>query len=982
MIDFILQSLLFAQAAPADEPAAGPGVGTILLVLLLVFVLPLVLGTLLARLLKLPDMARRISIVLFALILGVMPFVWHEIKGDGWRKAIKWGIDLAGGTNLVYQIDVAQAEADGKTVNADLVHRMVVAIGSRLDPAAQEQITVRGVGRDRIEVIIPGADPEIVARKKREMTRLGKLEFAILANRRRHNNIIEQALKSPARDVRQGGRVVAGWRPVAKNKDGSLKDVHARPDVEASRVVERDGKPETELLVVLEPLDRRVTGRYLTRAAPERDQSGRHSVGFSFNQRGGNLFAALTAEYQPDTDDFHHRLAVLLDDKIHSAPNLITVISDQGQITGDFTPEEIDELVNVLNAGALEAPIIPDPISELSISPMLGADVRQKGVLAIGISAFAVMAFMVLYYRFAGIVANICLILNIFLTVGAMVLIEAAFTLPGLAGIVLTIGMAVDANVLIYERMREELERGASLRMAIHNGFAKALSAIIDSNVTTLLTAVILYMIGTDQIRGFAVTLFIGLVLSLFTTLYVGRLLFDLVERKRWIQRLPMLNFVKKPNWDFIRLTFRATVLSVVVIAVGLGALFYRGSDNLDIDFTGGTMVTFQFVEDHEIDDVRAILQQDLGTSITVELLDIEQQATRGKLFRLRTRESDIDVVRDQVNATLVAAGHELRKVTVQPGEIQPIVADAGGSTKPAGEKTGEDEAAKPVTESDEKFAGGRQVELTFSDEIHPTTAQQYLLDEIEKMTRPDRTPKYDEPSTLVEVDGLAGSGATAAAGQVRKYSKVLLKASPIIEEPDLKTALAAMQQKLQDNPIFEEVNTFAPSVASDMKVKAMVALLLSLVVIVGYIWFRFERITFGLAAVVALVHDVLVTLGMVAVGAYVSRTAIGHWLLLDDFKINLQMIAAFLTIIGYSLNDTIVTFDRLRELRGKNPSLTPQMINASVNQTISRTILTATTVFIVVVILYIFGGDGIHGFTYCLLIGTVAGTYSTVYIA
>jgi SecD/SecF fusion protein len=245
-----------------------------------------------------------------------------------------------------------------------------------------------------------------------------------------------------------------------------------------------------------------------------------------------------------------------------------------------------------------------------------------------------------------------------------------------------------------------------------------------------------------------------------------------------------------------------------------------------------------------------------------------------------------------------------------------------------------------------------------------------------------DGTNKYSVTEGLFGLEGTEGSGTTVGERSVRKFNKLTVRVSPDVAADDLKSALTSMQSTLASTPLFDEVNTFASAVASEMKESAVIAILLSIVAISAYIWFRFQNVVFGLAAVVALVHDVLVSLGFVAMASWVSGTPIGDLFLIDDFRINLPMIAAFLTLVGYSLNDTIVMFDRIREVRGKNPAITVSMVNLSLNQTLGRTILTATTVFIVVFILYAFGGAGIHGFAWCLLVGCVAGTYSSIYIA
>ncbi|HID24734.1 MAG TPA: protein translocase subunit SecF, partial [Planctomycetaceae bacterium] len=360
-------------------------------------------------------------------------------------------------------------------------------------------------------------------------------------------------------------------------------------------------------------------------------------------------------------------------------------------------------------------------------------------------------------------------------------------------------------------------------------------------------------------------------------------------------------------------------------------------------------------------EEVRADLEKQLGTSITLEKLTLadETQLGPGRRYRLRTTEENVDEVRRRVAAAF--PNRELLKVTMSTGEIQPIPKDdaSDGSKKRTG------------------FEGGHQVTLKFSHEL--TVA--VVTDQIEKKLRA-LGDKYPEPEALIEVTGTAGSGLTAGERTVKKFSEMLLQARPEVAPEDLETVLSAIQAEMAETPLFEEVNKFAKAVGTEMQEAALLAILFSLIAIIGYIWYRFQRVTFGLAAVIALVHDVVAAVGLVAMASFLADTTIGNWLALVDFKINLPMIAAFLTIIGYSLNDTIVVFDRIREVRGKNPALTPEMVNTSVNQTLSRTLLTSLTTLIVVTILYFLGGEGIHGFAFCLVIGVIVGTYSSIYIA
>ena len=410
----------------------------------------------------------------------------------------------------------------------------------------------------------------------------------------------ENEVRSPA-----DGRVLASWRDIVeKRAEGA--DRHPTRTVE--RADPKTGEPFTvqQYLIIHDTPARTVTGKYLTNASPTQDANGNPAVAFRFNERGAQLFGQLTQDNLPDASDkFHRKLAILLDGKVRSAPVINSRINDNGIIEGHFTMKEVNDLVGVLNAGALEVPLKQTPISEFTISPLLGIDVQQKGMTAIFLSGLVVVVFMLVYYRLAGLIADLSLMLNLLMVVGSMAFISATFTLPGLAGLVLTIGMAVDSNVLIYERMREEFARGSSLRMAIQNGFDKAFAAIFDGNVTSLITAVILYMIGTDLIRGFAVSLFIGLSMSLFSVLYFGHLAFDILERKRIVKTVKMLQFIGQTKIDFLSKQNIAFLASGLLIVAGMVALFVRGSSNLDIDMSGGTMATFVFVDKPDIDDIR-----------------------------------------------------------------------------------------------------------------------------------------------------------------------------------------------------------------------------------------------------------------------------------------------------------------------------------------------------------------------------------------
>lgn len=996
-----LGNFLFLLQAEVEAPQRANG-WLILGVLAVVFIVPMLLGSLIGRMLKLPDLSGRISVVLMAVFMSLAPFAYQELVGRieesrvlaarakareeaksgekveeeppfvrrTWRDAVHWGIDLAGGTNLVYEIDLAAAKEQGKTVDKATVDKMVLAIAKRINPSGAEEVAVRRVGTDRIEVIIPGADPDLVRQKKALIVKLGSLEFGIVATLQHDQGLIDEALKLPnnINELRtkvgdKEGVIVAAWHDLVDNKESSDRVGHRK-------VPRRDKSGKeieiNQLLIKHDLPDRAVTGAFLTNARPTTDQNGAGAVAFTFNSRGAARFHKLTSDNLPDkTDGSMRQLAILLDGKIQSAPVIREVISSTGQITGNFKKADIDNLVGVLNAGALAVPLKENPVSEFTISPLLGIDVQEKGITAIVVSALAVFVFMLIYYMVAGVVADICLALNLLMVVGAMAFISATFTLPGLAGLVLTIGMAVDSNVLIYERMREELARGVTLRMAIQNGFDKALAAIIDSNVTTLITAVILYLIGTDLIRGFAVSLFIGLMVSLFSCLYFGHLCFDIIERKRLVKTLKMLQFLGETKVDFLGKRMTAFIFSATLIAIGMISLVVRGSQNMDIDFSGGTMVTFEFVQPQTTDEVRSRLEGAFPEGVSLERLTLtkeEVSAAGGRRFRIRSTEQDQKVVGDKINQAFSDEKFALRRVTLDEFKVGDI-----------SEKLSSDQF---------RFQGGHQGNLKFTGSMSEATVVDYVSKELAKLKVGNEQPKYDAVQLLLSAKGTKAAEEQVVGRASPKFTEFTLLAAKEVDVADLNKALETIQSTLSSQPLFEEVSAFDTSVANETKFSALLAILASLIMIIIYIWFRFEKVYFGYAAVAALAHDVLVTLGAIAVGAYLSKTPIAGVLLLEDFKINMGQIACLLTIVGYSLNDTIVIFDRIREIKGKSPKITYDMINLSVNQTLSRTILTALTVFIVVIVLYVAGGEGIHGFAFSMIIGVLTGAYSTIYIA
>jgi len=542
---------------------------------------------------------------------------------------------------------------------------------------------------------------------------------------------------------------------------------------------------------------------------------------------------------------------------------------------------------------------------------------------------------MLAYYRFSGLVADLAVLLNIILVVALMISIKAAFTLAGLAGLVLSVGMAVDANVLIYERMREETDRGAALRMAIRNGFQRAFSTILDSNLTTVITGVVLFFIGTDQLKGFAVTLILGLLLNLFTAVFCSRVMFDLAERNGWIRKLNMGRIFGVTNYEFVRWVRPAILGSSLFILAGLAAAAQRGQGLFDIDFTGGTSVQVAFKPGKapDIADVREAVKALPNAAVSAVTVDGESPR-----FKVDTSLRDTA----EVQRTLQ---------TVFPDSLLTY------------EMSFADVATAPTAEGQAAEAARTTATLTFPSKINQATLREKI-----------------EATLAAEGVGAVPFAIEAPGAVARSKPYEIWTLSSGMDAETTARVLGKMKSDLAGTPVYFSANSIGGKVAGNTKVTAVYALLASLGMIVLYVWLRFQNVAFGLAAVVALIHDVLVAVACLAISHYVAPFL--GWALVDDFKISLDVVAALLTIIGFSINDTIVIFDRLRELRGKAQYVTAPMIDKAVNQTLSRTVLTSGTAFLATLILFLFGGSGIHAFAFTMLVGIITGTYSTIYIA
>ncbi len=800
-----------------------------------------------------------------------------------WNEKVRFGLDLQGGISFVVKVDEVKIEEDIRAASPEedalsedeirlqvrdalsgALDRSIEVLRNRLNRLGIEEPSIVKKA-DRIEIQLPGIGEDKREEAEAHILSVGFLEFRMV-----HEDspaLVERMLDA--------GRAPRGWRVV--RVDGrpyfAISD-EVPPAERDTAFLEETGRFETpspryELLMEELELQGRVVYRPhfvnrqpvlrstdLRNASLEFTGLNQPAVGIEFTTRGASRFGQITEQYAPGgslNPSGERLLAIVIDGTLYSAPRIREPIyGGRAQITGNFTQAEATRLVNVLRSGALPTRVRIE--EKRYVAPSLGQDSIASGMKSIVIGGIGVLVFMLCYYQLSGLVADAALILNMLLLPLGMI-IAAGFmsmgrgggaislpvlTLPGVAGILLTIGMAVDANVLIFERMREELRSGKRFWAAITAGYDRAFVTIMDANVTTLMTGIILFVFGSGPIRGFAVTLCGGILVSMYTALVVTKLVFGLLAKHTPIKTLRMLSLIRKEtSIDFIGKRRLALTFSLVVIVVTGGLLVFRAvqspGDVFGVDFTGGSSTTFRFA-----------LQP--GGEVPVPV--------------------------DQLRAELEAAG-----------------------------------VASPV--------------IQYQQELDSAVSSSLQIK--------------------------AGTDATGEVRQADLVRETLLSAFP-----------EAGFEILQ-------VDEVGSQIGNELKRSAVWSIVLALAGIILYISWRFE-FGFALGAIAALVHDVLFTVGVYA---------------LFGRQISLPIVAALLTIVGYSVNDTIVVFDRIREdlklIKGKD-FLT--ICNLSINQTLSRTILTSLTTLITVAMLLIFGGGAIFDFALALCIGVLVGTYSSVFVA
>jgi protein-export membrane protein SecD/preprotein translocase SecF subunit len=807
--------------------------------------------------------------------VGISIFAWYPLLADRYgitgpdfimQKRLKLGLDLRGGVQMVLRVNTNEAVlADTRNATgrlAEALTRQAVRTGE-IETLGPGQFRVTDVAAES-DALFRKISEDVISGFNRDAGVNGTYTFTIardaLASLRA--TTVTQATQTVERRVNELGVAEPLIAVQGRSADEILVQLPGVADTDRARsvlgatallewkLVEHGPAPSREALLsatggVAPPLTEVVsgtldpasgeagayylvrsvadiTGRDLRSARPLQDENQQPSVAFSLTRDGARRFAQLTGE------NVGRAVAIILDGRVQSAPVIEGRIDrGEGSIRGRFTTQQAADLSLVLRAGALPASLTY--LGGGFVGPSLGRASIHAGVAASLAGLGLIAVFMLLYYNRAGINALLSVVVNLLLLLGLMAYSEAVLTLPGIAGLILTIGMGVDSNVLIFERIKEELAAGKKPKPAVTAGFERVFLTILDTHVASLIAAGFLFQFGTGPIRGFATTLTFGLLANVFTAVFVSRTIFEAVLARGRMTRLPIETFTRlfrAPEIDFHRWHRHALALSAVVILAGAGLTAARGGLPLGIDFSGGTILAVQFD--------RAVSEEAI------------QHAMPGEETVLRSGDP---------------ADHEMLIRLPQP-----------------------------------KGA--------------------------------------DEGATLAE----QANRATAA-----------LRAASL--------------------PAFRVTGTetVGPAIGADLRRKAAYATLASLAGISGYIALRF-RPSFAAGAVAATLHDILIT---------------GSLLGLAGYDLSLNVVAAILTITGYSVNDTIVTFDRVREnLRAMPRASLEEVVNAAVNQTLGRTIITAGTTFLAVLALFLFGGDVLHGFAFAMLVGIVSGTYSTIFIA
>ena len=870
---------------------------------------------------------------LLALLVAGCLFSLRDYQSD-----IKKGIDLEGGTELLYEIPLEDVpSAQRSSVAADVKD----VIARRFDSYGLKEISVAIAGSNRLQIQLPGFDNEELERLKGQIEKAGELNIHLVSAAEYSTQTVITEIEA-AMVTRQ--QAVVAYNSLPADQQDPLAFPKELDRLVVYRPAGDDGV-RGQPVVVENGKGLKVSGSFIQSAQSTFDQQGGPAVGFTFGGAGSTLFGNLTGE------NINSSLAIVLDGLAVSVATINDAIYSTGIISGSFTNDEVADIVTMLRAGSL--PTKPILKSQQTVGSVLGKESIDRGTQSMVVGFLLVVVFMLIFYRAAGLVANMSLMLNLLLVLTLLVIFRNTLTFPGMAGLLLTVGMAVDANILIFERIREERDRGKELPAAFKAGFQRAFWTIFDANLTTLITAFMLFQFGTGAVKGFAIVLSIGIFTSFFCSIFVSRLLISALIHSGAVKELSMTRLVSKTRIDFMSRRGIARTASIVLVLGGLTFLIWRGGQAMGIDFTGGTKLAVN-------------LSQPTSEALLREKMDI--LANESSSLRFEDLQIQVLGTADESGATRYSL-----------------------KTKTLGSGTEETEAFKNAVEellrSEGLLApnGISEVRIEKIAGVDGAADTHQMVATLNAVRGVGDAAQAGLTASKVEQDILASGFPVAGVTEVSESAGIVSFELRSEAQADSTSALALQGELTRKLSTFEEIDFSEPfpefssiggKVAQDMQGKTFVALMISFFPIVFYISIRFELI-FGLAAIVALLHDILFTLGALAVGDFL----LGDML---SLKINLPVVAALLTVVGYSLNDTIVIFDRIREnlVDARRDVNYPDIVNRSINQTLARTLLTSMTTFLVVAILLTYGGEGLHAFAFALCIGVLVGTYSSIFVA
>ncbi|MEZ6194771.1 MAG: protein translocase subunit SecD [Planctomycetota bacterium] len=874
--------------------------------------------------------------------------------------ALNWpinlGIDLRGGSILTYeveQLDAGGNASEAEDITADEVSDTITVISQRINDQGVKDIQIRQEGERYISLYLANFTKAQADQIRERMTQVGQLTFPIIAEDRDLGYDGFRFNKRTATDDRRA-KLEAGQPYVAPKGFAFVPRLPQRTDkmtdaeYEAALATYRDTKLNrpAELegeWVYFDPEywdESRgyegFTGRSIKDARKDFDQNGGRAVTYKVLEQYQNDFGLYTGKYTGRS------ICLVLNNELWSSANIQGTLTDNVQITkgGGYTEAEQSWLINCLKSGSLK--LRPKLVSQDEIGATLGKTAIEHGMMAFLFGMLVVVGMMLYYYRSSGLIAVLALVANFVLIFGVLMLLEASLTLPGIAGLVLTVGMAVDANILIFERIREEIAKGKAPLQAAKNGFDRAFVTIFDANLTTFIVAALLYFYGKGPIKGFGITLMAGIVCTMFSALYLTRTMMGMVLKRGGMKEFNYRGVLPSHlKIDFVSRFKKFAIISLLAATFGIVVTFATGRSKYGLDFNGGTSMRLAFNEALAEADVRDRIAG-LGKYENIEITMIDPVDGKSGVVKV-----NLDYHPPEKSAASRADGED--EYDAIQSEIESVFSGKLVSRTLTG-----------VSFSDEGTAWEARLNLT------STATQDQVLEVMRKAGI--ETPRADR---IQEIDKSKVNGT-----EVWQIGGTVTAAKRASVETGLYDAIREAGETMSASTPFQEVRFVGPKVVADLKSSAIQAMLAALVLILGYIWFRFKEVKYGFAATIALVHDVLVALG-VTVACKVSG--------LVNVPITLDVIAAFLTIIGYSLNDTIIVFDRIRENRGNMRGTFADVVNRSVNQTLSRTILTSATTAVVVAAIF-FSSLGIEspleGFAFTLLVGIIVGTYSSVFIA